>query len=117
MIIQYIIIIIIISLWLPTLSQHSQYIFATTAPNTTAFDQKELWVSTDEGNSFKRALFPLDDASKPSHFHIVDASEGVVFLAMEHKVTAIKGNSSSLKPQALRARGNLCPKQIPPPSE
>lgn len=48
-----------------------------------------MYVSTDEGNTFNEAIFPLQ--GRANHFKVVDASEGMVMAAVQHSYTRVEG--------------------------
>eukprot|EP01147_Barroeca_monosierra_P010445 gene10445-2576_t len=75
--------------------QDSNFLFATEVPSTDGFDERRLFVSKDNGNTFSTAQFPF--AGRHNHFKVVDATEGVVFVLVQHTVTRTEGDTFVLR--------------------
>eukprot|EP00049_Salpingoeca_infusionum_P015412 m.299591 g.299591 ORF g.299591 m.299591 type:complete len:1139 (+) comp15872_c1_seq3:134-3550(+) len=85
--------------------QSNQYIFATQLPKRELFDERELFVSTDEGQTFASANLPFN--ARHNHFKVVDASEDFVFLVVQHTVTTVEGDTFILRVDTPgKAHGN-----------
>eukprot|EP00055_Hartaetosiga_balthica_P009461 m.37744 g.37744 ORF g.37744 m.37744 type:complete len:1053 (-) comp6757_c1_seq1:228-3386(-) len=71
--------------------EEEDFLFTTQVPSTDGFDERALFVSSDEGDSFKEAIFPFD--ARHNHFKVVDATEGVVFVLVQHTITRVEGGT------------------------
>ena len=68
--------------------QDTEFLFATEVPGSDGFDERRLFVSRDNGASFAEAEFPFP--ARHNHFKVVDASEGVAFVLVQHTVTRME---------------------------
>ncbi|EGD81823.1 hypothetical protein PTSG_02537 [Salpingoeca rosetta] len=71
--------------------QAAEFLFATEVPSSDGFDERRLFVSKDNGDTFTAAVFPFD--ARHNHFKIVDATEGVVFALVQHTLTRTEGDT------------------------
>eukprot|EP00055_Hartaetosiga_balthica_P016534 m.105196 g.105196 ORF g.105196 m.105196 type:complete len:1037 (-) comp9125_c0_seq1:2437-5547(-) len=71
--------------------EQGEFLFATEVPSSDGFDERKLHVSTDDGSTFDEAIFPF--AARHNHFKIVDATEGVAFVLVQHTITRIEGET------------------------
>eukprot|EP00051_Salpingoeca_urceolata_P017136 m.231276 g.231276 ORF g.231276 m.231276 type:complete len:1095 (+) comp18870_c0_seq1:157-3441(+) len=70
--------------------QIAEFLFVTELPSAAdPFNEKSLWVSKNEGYSFAKAKFPVD--GRENHYHVVDASEGMALVALQHTITKNEG--------------------------
>lgn len=73
--------------------QTRDYIFVTDVGENDDFSEQNLYVSKDEGATWKTSMFPKSKDSLSNYFVIVDASEGEVFVAVSHTFTEIRGDA------------------------
>eukprot|EP00056_Hartaetosiga_gracilis_P022213 m.28877 g.28877 ORF g.28877 m.28877 type:complete len:879 (+) comp9517_c0_seq1:767-3403(+) len=71
--------------------EETDFLFATEVPSVDGFDERTLFVSTDEGDIFNEAVFPF--TARHNHFKVVDATEGVVFVLVQHTLTRVEGGT------------------------
>lgn len=70
--------------------QIRQFLFSTELPKDNGFNERALYVSTNEGHTFRRAEFPF--SGRENHFKIIDASEDMVFAVVQHTFTRTEGS-------------------------
>ena len=75
-----------------TFEQTNQYVFLTDLPdNSKGMFEKNLYVSSDHGKTFQQAHFPFE--GRNNHYAVVDASEDMVMVAVDHNKTRMQGDA------------------------
>ena len=70
--------------------QEHEFLLTTEVPaGAEKFNERNLWVSTDEGRRFNRAQFPF--SGRANHYKVVDASEGAIMAVVQHSFTRVEG--------------------------
>lgn len=70
--------------------QINQYLITTELPKDNGFNERNLYVSSDEGHSFRRAIFPF--SGRENHFKVIDATEDMIFAVVQHTFTRTEGS-------------------------